>query len=364
MFSKLVGQIQAATILQDAVTSGRLPGAYLFTGPSHTGKAYAAILLAEALNCTFPDSTGKPCGRCPSCAAIAKGTHPDVRTVAPTGPSRILRIPQFWPRDGVKDFPSDRAMLRDLHFAAVLGKKRVFIIEDADALNEDTGNSLLKVLEEPPPYALFVLTATSTGSVLPTIASRCQVIRFTRIPVADIEAVLERNHGLDSAKVAFLAGYCEGAIGEAIRLASHPALFEARGVLLDLAADLTSGAPIIQAFQLADGFRKASDTLGASEDGADEKSTRVSLTRGLDLLAIWYADLLRERVNPSLARLVNADRRTQLSTHARHFDESSLHQAIRLVMDTRRYVERNANAQIAIEVLATQLLHLPRRSAA
>ena len=360
MFSRLFGQETASAVLQRAALEGRLPGTYLFTGPAQTGKAFAALQLAEALNCTAADAEGKPCGQCPSCSAIAKGANPDVRIVAPAGPSRILRIPQFWPRDGVKDFPSDRAMLRDLHFAPVLGKRRVFIVEDSDAFNEDTANSLLKVLEEPPAYALFILTATSTGSVLPTIASRSQVVRFNRVPAPIIERVLRERHGLDEVKSTFLAGYCEGAIGEAIRLAAHPSLFEARGVLLDLAADLTSGGEIIQAFKIADDLRKASDQLSGKDDSGEEKSTRINLTRGLDLLGIWYADLLRARMNPHAAHLVNADRRTQLETHARHYAPESVHQALRLVVDTRRYVERNANAQIALESLTTQLLSLPR----
>jgi len=333
MFSRLYGQETATSVLQRAALSNRLPGTYLFTGPAHTGKAFAALLLAEALNCTATNADGKPCGQCPSCAAIAKGANPDVRVAAPAGPSRILRIPQFWPRDGVKDFPPDRAMLRDLHFAPVLGKRRVFIIEDADAFNEDTANSLLKVLEEPPAYALFILTATSTGAVLPTIASRSQVVRFHRVASPIVEQVLRERHNLDDSKAAFVAAYCEGAIGEAIRLAAQPALFEARGVLLDLAADLTSGAPLIQAFKIADELRKASDSL-------------------------------RARMNPQAAHLVNADRRTQLETHARHYEPEAVNHALRVVLDTRRYVERNANAQIAMESLTTQLLSLPRAPAA
>lgn len=361
MFQRLFGQDQAAAILSRTVLESRLPGTYLFTGPPHSGKTFAARLLAQALNCTSPAQDGEPCGRCPSCAALAKGAHPDVRSVAPSGPSRILRIAQFWPRDGVKDFPADCAMLRDLHYAPVLGKRRVFIVEDAEALNEDTANSLLKALEEPPSYALFVLTAPSTGSVLPTIASRSQVVRFARVAPEVIERVLVDHHSLPEPRAAFLAGYCEGAIGEAIRLASHPALFEARGQLLDLAADLTSGAPVIMAFKIGEEFRKAAEKLGAiDEAGAVEKSARISLTGGLDLLSTWYADLLRASVNHEGGRIVNGDRRTQIESHARHYAPKPLETAIGWVLDTRRYVERNANAQIAIESMMTQLLALPR----
>ncbi|HEY3330365.1 MAG TPA: hypothetical protein VGK19_10120 [Capsulimonadaceae bacterium] len=360
MFKDIIGQEQAIAVLKNAVTSERLPGTYLFTGPASVGKSTAARAMAQALNCTGErDDLSDGCGACYSCKAIAEGTQPDVRSAAPSGPSRMLRIPQFWPRDGVKDHPADRAMLRDLHYAPVRSKKRVFIIEETEAFNDDTANSLLKVLEEPPPYALFILTATSEGSVLPTIASRSQTVRFRRIDIPTIESIIAQKPGVDADHARFFASYSEGQIGVALRMVETPGLIAVRETILDIASDLTGGAPQIQAFKIADELRKAADKSLGKKDETSE-GPRTALTRAIDMLLLWYGDLLRIRVAPESASLVNRDRSSQMHMHAPHFEAESLRQAARILLDTRRYIERNANAQVALEAAAMQLLSLPR----
>ena len=361
MFREIVGQDQATAVLRNAIADERLAGTYLFVGPASVGKTTAAFALAQALNCT-DDLLDRDdgCGLCYSCKAIAEGTHPDVRNAAPSGPSRVLRIPQFWPREGVKEHPADRAMLRDLHFGPARGQKRVFIIEDADAFNADTANSLLKVLEEPPLYAIFVLTATSEASVLPTIASRSQTVRFRRVPVGSVQKIIAAQKGIDGDHARFLAAYSEGQIGIALRLASQPGLVAARDVILDLAADLTGGAPLIQAYKIADELRKASEKLSGSKKDEAAEGPRTSLLRALDMLLLWFGDQLRISVAEGIASLVNPDRSSQLHLHAVHYEPDSLRHGLRIILDTRRYIERNANAQIALETMCVQLVSLPR----
>jgi len=362
MFSQIIGQDQAIAILRQAVAQERLAGTYLFIGPNHVGKASTASALAQAINCIGQRADlSDGCGECYSCLAIAASTHPDVRTAAPSGPSRTLRIPQFWPRDGVREHPADRAMLRDLHFAPVRAKKRVFIIEDAGALNDDTANSLLKVLEEPPPYALFVLTATSEASVLPTISSRSQTVRFRRTPLPAIEQALQAKFGLDTVHARFLSAFSEGQIGAALTLAAQPGLLDARQAVLDVASDLTGGSPLIQAFKIADELRKTADKLDRGKKDEQADSQRTALTHAFDMLLLWYSDLLRISAAGDAADLVNQDRASQLHQHAANYRPDTLRQAIALLLDTRRYIERNANAQIATESVAMRLLALSRQ---
>lgn len=361
MFSQIIGQDQAAAILKQAVAEDRITGTYLFTGPEHVGKTAAALAVAQAVNCTGNRTDpADGCGECRSCRAIADGVHPDVRCAAPSGPSRTLRIPQFWPRDGVKDLPADRAILRDLHFGPAQSPKRFFIIEEAGALNDDTANSLLKVLEEPPSYAVFILTAPSETSVLPTIASRSQTVRFRRVSAAAIEAALAERSDLGAEYIHFLAAFSEGQIGTALRLASQPGMLNARTAMLDVASDLTAGSPPIQAYKIAEQLRKSADKLSIGKKDEQAESQRIALTHAFDILLLWYSDLLRVRAAGSASGLVNADRASQLAQHASHYTPSALRQAISLLMDTRRYIERNANAQIATEALALRLLALPR----
>jgi DNA polymerase-3 subunit delta' len=248
-----------------------------------------------------------------------------------------------------------------------MGPKRVFIVKDAEGLNEASGNSLLKTLEEPPAYAHFILTATSTAAVLPTIASRCQVVRFGVLPAADIEQALIERFGTSEAQARFLSLYAEGRLGRAVALARSPSLLAGRDALLDFARDLVT-APPIKSFKLGEEFRRLAPKLRATSDegegGAgegEEKSTRAPLLRALDFLAVYYRDLLAMCVlGESSAHPVNADRFAEIAGAAQHYVSSQLEEAITLLLAVRHAIERNANAQLAVEVLFLRLTALAK----
>ncbi|MBV9851343.1 MAG: DNA polymerase III subunit [Armatimonadetes bacterium] len=359
LFQSILGQPYAVSVLQTALDDGRLAGSYLFVGPDGVGKATTARQFANAL-------CGAASEEDPLARAIDAGTSPDVRRVEPQGAGRMIRIGQLWPRDGDKDNPPDNAMLRDLAFEPIMGRKRVFILKDAEGLNESSGNSLLKTLEEPPPYAHFILTATSTAAVLPTIASRCQIVRFGVLPTADIEGALVERFNVAPAQARFLSVYSEGRLGRAVALARSPSLLAGRDLLLDFARDLVT-APPIKSFKLGEEFRKLAPKLrvmdedvgeGGGGDG-DDKPARASLLRALDLLATYYRDLLAIRLlGEKRAHPVNADRFMELAGAAERYVPAQLEEALALLLALRRAVERNANAQLAIEVLFTRLTTL------
>lgn len=174
-WDKLWGQDVARRILQNQVQKGQISHAYLFMGPPQTGKIDAALILAQAVNCQSPT---RPCGSCLSCRQTELAAHPDVRHVVPDGNS--IKLQQ------IKD------MLTEAVLTPNVGPYRVFIIESADNLTPEAANALLLMLEEPPRFDIFILTAA--GPVLSTIQSRCQVIRFVRRP--------GRRHALPSSAVA------------------------------------------------------------------------------------------------------------------------------------------------------------------
>ncbi len=367
MLSTIISQKYATTILQNYLREGHVTGSFLLVGPPHVGKATAALQFAKVIQCDHPQPGPDSCDVCSACLAVDTRRHPDVRSVAPTGPSQILRIPQIWPRDGVKDFPPENALLHNLSYAPVRGKRRVFIIEDADAFNEETGNSLLKALEEPPPYATFVLTAPSVSAVLPTIFSRCHTVRFQSVPASEIETALVER-GSDTSTARFLAAYSQGQVGTAIELASDEEMRTARETVILIAQQLSSTRTPIHALKLADELRKAGTKLAGSpkkDTGGDEPlGSRQSSVAVLEMLAFWYHDLLAITASGSdgAQSLVNADHTETLTRIAAHYDVPTLMKAIELVLALRGCVERNANAQIAFEALALRLIGLRAHS--
>ena len=354
MFQNILGQPYAVRVLENALQHDRLAGSYLFVGPDGVGKATAARQFAKLLCGASADTD-------PMARAIDAGTLPDVRSLDPP-PSHITSIAQIWPRQGHKDHPPDNALLRDLQYEPISARKRVFIIHDAEGLGRggaDAGNSLLKTLEEPPAYAHFLLTAASTGGVMPTIVSRCQTVHFGLLPVGEIENVLQTRFAVAPAQARFLAAYSEGRLGRAVALARSPALLAGREALLDLAYDLLT-APPIKSFKLGEDFRKLAPKLKATgedeAEGAEEKTGREPLTRALDLLASYFRDVLSAAVmGPARATLVNVDRRNEILGLADRYPAEKTERALALLLDIRQAIERNANSQLALDVLFTQL---------
>ena len=359
MLTDILGQPYAVRVLENALANDRLAGAYLFVGPDGVGKATAARQFAKSLCGAVSDSD-------PVARGIDARTLPDFRTLEPPS-SRITSIAQVWPRPGHKEHPPENAMLRDLQFEPISAAKRVFIIHDAEGLGRggaDAGNSLLKTLEEPPAYAHFLLTAASTGGVMPTIVSRCQVVHFGLLPAEAVENALQTRFGVAPAQARFLAAYSEGRLGRAVFLARSPSLLAGRENLLDLARDLLL-APSVKSFKLGEEFRKLAPKLKVSEDedaggdSGEEKAGREPLGRALDLLAAYYRDVLAANVmGPERAMPVNVDRREEILDLAERFSSEQLERALALLLDVRQAVERNANSQLAIEVLFTHLTTL------
>lgn len=355
--SGILGQSAAVTVLANAVSSGRLSGAYLFVGPGGVGKASTALRFAAVL-------CGAQSEDDPICRRVLQGSHPDVRVVAPAGKSHTIHVGQLWPRGESRDFPSDQAMLRDLHFEPMAGPKRVFIIDGAEGLRGGNGasaNSILKTLEEPPAYAHFILTASSKSGLLPTIVSRCQMVRFGLSPAGDIEQALVGRFGVDASRAAFLSAFCEGRIGHAVVLSRSREMMQAREDLLDL-AERSIPASGVQGFKLAEELRKLAPKLRPnaepSTSGEDDKDAgaREPVLRSLDMLALYYRDLAALCVGGPGARVVNVDRRDRLNALAAGRSLDQTVHAIELILGIRGAIERNANVQLALEVLFTQLL--------
>jgi DNA polymerase III delta' subunit len=193
-FKDIEGNERAKRILKLALERGRLPNSLLFSGPEGVGKMRAALTLAKALNCQR--LTADSCDVCDSCRAIDEGRFPDVMVIDVKEEKKAVAIEQI-------------RLLRQLaYLRPMAGKRRVFIIEDAEDMSVPAANSLLKVLEEPPPLSHIVLLAASPFLLLTTIRSRCRALAFTAMTNEEVERVL-RDEGRreDQARIlALLAG--------------------------------------------------------------------------------------------------------------------------------------------------------------
>ena len=228
--------------LRRLVREQAVPQSLLFLGPIGCGKVSTALALAAATNCREPVD-GESCGVCVECRRLAADEHPDIIRIAPDG--ETTKIWQLWTRQGHPD-----GALENLAFAPVSSLFRHYIFERAETLNDESANSLLKALEEPPAYVRFILCAASRDSVLPTILSRCRAVDFRSVPTAAIAALLEQTSGLDTAAALTLARWSEGSPGRAIRAAAETAPLAERERILGI-ADRLSRVPSVAALRLA-----------------------------------------------------------------------------------------------------------------
>ncbi len=174
--AEVVGQEQVTQTLRNALNSGRVSHAYLFCGPRGTGKTTTGRILAKAVNC-LTNGKGEPCNTCPMCQAISEGRALDVIEIDAASNRGI---------DEIRD-------LRDrVNYAPNQARYKVYIIDEVHMLTKEASNALLKTLEEPPPYVIFILATTEAHKVLPTVLSRCQRFDFRRISQTDIVSKLTR----------------------------------------------------------------------------------------------------------------------------------------------------------------------------
>jgi DNA polymerase-3 subunit delta' len=213
----ILGHAREVEKLRCGCAAGRLAHAYAFVGPAGIGKQLFAREFAKCLLCDrHADADFDSCGQCSSCAQVAGHTHPDLLTVSLPEGKREIPIKLFIGEDESR---GKEGLCYDITRKPMSARRRVAIIDDAQAMNEEGANSLLKTLEEPPPSSVLILIASSADSLLSTIRSRCQVITFQPLSAADVGYLLLRE-GLttDEREAAQVAGLCDGSLDAARQL--------------------------------------------------------------------------------------------------------------------------------------------------
>jgi DNA polymerase-3 subunit delta' len=343
-FSELQAQDRAVGALRAALRRGRLHHAYLLGGPEGVGKGTAARLLAQAANCEGQAVPGEglpddPCGACAPCRKIARGTHPDVflleeeRVMAKAGrwepkggrtPSREIVV------DQVRDLVDHRLSMRRFE-----GRRRVVVIDPADAMNVQAQNALLKTLEEPPEATTLVLVSSSPDALLPTIRSRCLRVTFAPLPEPIIRARLEAA-GQPPAAARLAAALSGGSLSRALGLDAE--VLAERRAALEGAASLTAG--------------DAGRWVAFAREHGEDRETAAGMG---ELLLIWWRDVLVAQAGGgalALAELEPLTRRT-----AAGLTPSEALRRRGLVERLLASLRQNATAPLAIERMLIGWFH-------
>lgn len=337
MFDRVPGQAHIKAMLGRAVGSGRLAHALLFHGAPGLGKSAMAAALAGAVNCEggVEEAARGGCGLCASCRRVEAGTHPDVTWVGPA--SSTIKIEQV------------REMIREAHLRPFAARKRVFILSEADKLSEEAANSLLRVLEEPPADALFILLTALPETLLPTIRSRCQRVPFRPVDPEAVAEALQRDAGVGEAEAAALAVLSGGNPGLARALAGSPALKE--GWRLADEVVRFGGSPRLDVPAL---FASAQALEAYKGPGDGERAAAFDV---MDILAWTFRDRLVEAVGGDrllIPLITGLYERTETAGEGQPPPERWL-TALKTIDQTRRTIRTNANRRLAFEVLLIKL---------
>lgn len=281
-FSEVVGQSRVVSTLQESVRQNRLTHAYLFSGPRGTGKTSMARILAKAVNCAAPTPKGEPCLQCASCVALERGNHLDVIEIDAASNRGIDEI---------------RDLREHLGQSPVMGKQRVYIIDEVHMLTEAAFNALLKTLEEPPEHVLFILATTEAHKLPITVLSRCQRYEFQRFRVAEIQDRLRqvaKSEGIAIAPDALelLAEFGDGALRDALSLLDQAAALDeeiTRARIEDMVGALSPA--LLERIILALTDKELSALLvaidQALQSGRDPRQMLRDVARELRNLVVW-----------------------------------------------------------------------------
>ncbi len=324
----LLGHDWAVKLLKEHIAQNSPRHAYLFTGPHGVGRCTLALRFTQALNCPQPLSPGIPCRTCRTCKQIEHVQYPDLSLVQAEQIGGTLKVDQV------------RELQRTLALAPYEARYRVALLLRFEEANPNAANALLKTLEEPPSKVVLILTADIEERLLPTIVSRCEVLRLRPLPLQLIEEGLQRILDLTHEQARLLAHLSGGRPGYAIRLHREPETIKQRQTWLDDHYHLLSSSRR-ERFAYAERISEDRETLR-------------------DLLQIWlsyWRDVLLRAANAS-SPIANFDREHEIEHLAAHFNLKTAHSTVSSIERIYNLLDRNINTRLAVEVL---LLDLPRR---
>ena len=324
----VIGHSWAVDFLKRSLANGRLAHAYLLLGPAQIGKRTLALELAKALNCLAQEK-GRPCGECLACHKIAHSTHPDVRVVEPQGGS--LKIDQI------------RQLQREVALTPHEGRYRVAVLRSFDQATTEASNCLLKTLEEPPPQVVLCITAPDASSLLPTIVSRCQLLKLRPLSLEAVESALIKRWGVGQQRAALLARLSGGRLGWAVEAYQEPSILERRASCLDSLVRLLD-EPRVPRFAYAQEASRTPEIVSSI----------------LETWLCWWRDLLLIHEG-SRAQITGHDRTEEITAYASRYSLSQIHGALDAIRTAQQHLQCNANLRLTMEVL---LLSFPFNGAA
>ena len=316
-FTKIIGHDRQIKSLKNSIKKGTVSHSYLFEGEEGLGKKAVAYAFSKALLCE--KARDDACNTCNSCIKFDSSNHPDFKIISPTNKN-------------IKREEIDN-LIKDISTLPFESSRKIYIIDDCHTLRLDSQNILLKTLEEPPEYVTIILITSEKDKIIPTILSRCQIIKFYSLENSKIVNLLVEQHNMEINRAKFIASFSKGSLKKSLELANSSDFFNMRDKIIDIIDNLLRGHQIKAITSL--------DFFNENKENAEEI---------LDIMVYWFRDLLilKETGNPKL--LINQDMVEKLSSQT-FVDLDRINDIIYRIDETKINIKRNVNYNLLIETM-------------
>ena len=319
-FDRIVGYEDVIDHLKQSIRMGKVNHAYLIEGEALSGKKMISMAFAQALNCEAGDPTG--CGTCRSCRQILSLSHPDVRLVTHEKTNLI----------SIDEIRSQ--VISDVDIRPYSGRYKVYIIPEAEKMNQEAQNALLKTLEEPPAYVVILLLTVNSQLLLETIRSRCVPLKLRPVPVRDVERYLMEELQLPDYQARICAAFGQGSIGKALRLARSEEFRQVKERAVSLVRRI--------------GELNVTELVEMISQITKEEVDPLDL---LDILTVWYRDVLYFKASSDPNRLVFRDQLQLVRSQAQSTSYEGLERAVNAVEKAGVRLKANVNFELTMELL-------------
>ena len=324
-FAEIIGQEDAKNLLKNAIKTGTISHAYIFSGEEGSGKMMLAEAFATMLLCEEPGDDA--CGQCHSCKQSISHNNPDIIYVKRDEDKKAIGV------DVVREQINNDIVLKPYS-----GKYKVYIVDEAEKMNPQAQNALLKTIEEPPAYAILLLLTSNHNSLLQTILSRCITVQMKTIPTEQIVKLLMQKYQIVDYQAQVAASFAQGNIGKAIDLAGSEAFNQLKYDMLNV-------------------VRKAEnmDEYELSEQVKLLASYKSNTDQMLDLMTLWYRDVLLYKATQAESRLLFQENIYDIKEQAEQSTYEGIDKIFETIEETRRRLQANVNYELSIELLLQAL---------
>ena len=323
-FQHIIGHEDIIRHFKCSIEQDRVGHAYIICGEDESGRSSLAFSFAKTLQCEAHEAD--PCNECPSCKKADSGNHPDIITVQHEKPN-VISV------DEIRE-----QVVQTMDIRPYSGKYKIYIINDAQLMNPQAQNALLKTIEEPPAYGIVILITNSLERLLPTIISRCITLSTKPVKERDGEEYLKEHYELDDKKARFCVEYAQGNLGKAILLATNEEYEALVNSVIHLEKEIYE--------------MDMEDIQYAIESCSNYK---MNIGEYLDLMMMWYRDILMLKVTGKPDKIVFKEEYSTIRDQAKYLSFNELEDKARAIENAKKRLAANARMEDVMRLLILTL---------